>query len=192
MYLTHNEIETANLSQQDLEHIKFNLGNYFKDIREFTEKEIKDLYFVDSIIKSINIENIIKVRHKYYNISTDETYSVVEIYLNNEVNFGSDNVKATGFVLYLSNKLSCNKLEFGIHKLNFKGIKVFYEFVEHKTIYLEIFNRLSTYLHQMKPVLKHTSLEYWENRKKQAQYELDTVNNMIEQCKKEINNLKEE
>ena len=43
----------------------------------------------------------------------------------------------------------------------------------------------------MKPIFKYTSLEYWENKKKQAQYELDTINNIIKQTKEELNNLKE-
>lgn len=191
MYLTHDEIETTSLSQQDLEHIQFNLGNYFRDIKRFTEKEIEDLYFVDDFLKNINLQNIITVKHKYYNISTDENYNVIEIYLDNQVSLGSDSVKASNFVLYLSDKLSCNKLEFDKYKLTFKGIKVLYEFDKRDTIYLSIFERLDTYLHQMKSVFKYSSLEYWENKKKQAQYELDSINNMIKQTKKDINNLKE-
>ena len=190
MYLTHDEIETTSLSQKDLERIQFNLGNYFRDIRKFTAKDIENLYFVDDFIKNINLQNIRKVRHKHYNISIDEIYDVIEIYLNNEVDLNYNNRKASNFVLYLSDKLFCNKLEFDIYQLNFKGTA--YEFTKKETIYLSLFERLGTYLHQMKPVFKYTSLEYWENRKKQAQYELDTINNMIEQAKKEINNLKEE
>ena len=192
MYLAHDEIETTSLSQKDLEHIQSSLENYFKDIKNFTEKEIEDLYFVDSVIKGINLQNIIKVKHKYYNISINENYDTIEIYLDNEIFLGDNNVKASNFVLYLSDRLSCNKLEFDVYKLDFKGIKVSYKFEKHRTIYLEISERLSTYLHQIKPIFKYTSLEYWENRKKQAQYKLDTINNMIEQSKKEINSLKEE
>lgn len=191
MYLSHDEIETTSLSQQDLECIQLNLGNYFRDIKRFTTKEIEDLYFVNDFIKNISLQNIRNVKHKYYNVSDDETYNIVEIYLNKEVDLGYNNLKASNFILYLSDKLFRNKLEFDVYKLNFKGIKVFYEFDKKETIYLPLFERLGTYLHQMKPIFKHTSLEYWENKKKQAQYELDTINNIIKQTKEGLNNLKE-
>lgn len=189
MYMTHDEIETTSLSQQDLEKIQFHLGNYFKDIRRFTEEDIKDLHFAEDFIKDINLQNIIQVKYKYYNTSIDEIHSIIEIYLNNEIKF-SDGSKANNFVLYVSDKLFRNTLKFDVYRLNFKGTD--YEFNHRKTIYLPLFERLETYLHQMKSVFKHSNLEYWEKRKKRAQYELDTVNCMIEQTKKEISNLKEE
>lgn len=190
MYMSHDEVETTNLSQQDLEHIQFNLGNYFREIKKFTEQHIKDLYFVDDFIKNINLQNIIKVKHKYYDTHIEEIHNVVEIYLDNVVYLNGNNIKNDDFVLYLSDKLFRNKLEFNRHRLNFKGTD--YEFDKTITIYLPMFERLGTYLHQMKPIFKYTNLEYWEKRKKKAQYELDTINDMIEQAKKDINDLKEE